>query len=64
MKVWKNLNSQDTKFATWTNEDERENNLPTTLPDGGKIPINNFGINVQSLNIYYWDGTQWQSSGE
>lgn len=58
--VFKNLNSENTKFATWTTEDETNNNLPTTMPDGSTIPINNFGINVQTLDVYYWDGSNWQ----
>lgn len=56
--IWKNLNSVDTRFLTWTNADL--GNLPTKMPDGSDIPINNFGVNVQTLDIYYWDGNQWQ----
>lgn len=58
--IFKRLNSEDTRFATWTTEDETNGNLPTKMPDGSDIPINNFGVNVQNLNVYYWDGNQWQ----
>ena len=57
--VWKRLNSDSTYIATWTTEDEQNNTLPTVMPDGSPIPVNNFGINVATLNPYYWNGNEW-----
>lgn len=57
---WKRLNSEGQVYPTWTNDDSSK---PTTMPDGTPIPVNHFGINVQSLSVYYWTGTEWKKSG-
>lgn len=59
MVIFKQLNSSKTQFITWSNGDEK----PTLMPDGNKIPVNTFGINMDTLKIEYWNGTEWKTSG-
>lgn len=59
--IFKQLNSSKTQFVTWTNEDL--NNKPTELENGDPIPPHTFGINMDTLGIEYWTGSEWKVSG-
>lgn len=60
--IFKNMNSINAQTLTFTNQDLEYNNLPFKMPDGSDIPINNFGINIDTFDIYYWDGSSWVKS--
>lgn len=58
--VFKQMGSSQIKTLLFTNDDI--GNLPTTMEDGSKIPVNQMGVNVDNFDIYYWNGTQWVKS--
>lgn len=59
MKAWKQLNSSKNRFLSFTQDEIDNDSLPTTMDDGLPIPLLNFGINIDKLDVYYWNGTEW-----
>lgn len=59
MKIFKQLNSSKNKILVFTKDEIENNSLPTTMEDGSAIPLLNFGVCADNLDVYYWNGAEW-----